>query len=66
MKGRKKMDHKEVLEKRRNFLYKVIFFVILLLFAGFMYIESNMPIDAVYFGVILILFIRFLIIKLYH
>lgn len=60
------MNHKEVLKERKNFLYKVIFFVILLMFAGFMYIESNMLIDAVYFGVVLILFIRFLIIKLYH
>lgn len=60
------MNHKEVLEEKKNFLYKVIFFVMLLVFAGFMYIESNMLIDAVYFGVVLILFIRFLIIKLYH
>lgn len=60
------MNHKEVLEEKKSFLYKVIFFVILLMFAGFMYIESNMLIDAVYFGVVLILFIRFLIIKLYH
>lgn len=60
------MNRKEVLEERKSFLYKVIFFVVLLMFSAFMYIESNMLIDAVYFGVVLVLLIKFLIIKLYH
>lgn len=60
------MNRKEVLEERRCFITKVMFFLILLMFAGFMYIESNMLIDVVYFVAVLVLFVRFLLLKLYH
>lgn len=55
----------ELTGTRKSFLLKVAFFIILLFFAGAMYVESKMLIDAVYFIIVLALFIKFLIVKLY-
>lgn len=55
----------ELTGNKKSFLLKTVFFVILLLFAGAMYLESRMIIDAAYFVMVLFLFVRFLIVKLY-
>ena len=60
------MNHKEVVIERNCFFSKVLFFLVLLMFVGFMYIESNMWIDVIYFMAVLVLFVRFLLLKLYH
>ena len=60
------MNRKEVINEKKSFLLKVLFLLILLIFAGCMYIESGMVIDAVYFGFVLVILIRFLIMKLYR
>lgn len=60
------MHQSELMENRKGFLIKVAFFIALLMFIGFMYLESNMVLDAVYFVVVLALFIKFLVVKLYH
>ncbi len=60
------MSHKETLEQRNSTLIKVGMFLSILLFAGVSFIESQSVLDAIYFIVVLILFIRFLWIKLYH
>lgn len=60
------MHHTELTSERKSFFIKVIFFILLLILVGFMYLESRMVIDVVYFVVILCLFIRFLILKLYR
>lgn len=60
------MHHTELTSERKSFFIKVIFFILLLILVGFMYLESRMVIDVVYFIVILCLFIRFLILKLYR
>lgn len=60
------MHHTELTSERKSFFIKVIFFVLLLTLVGFMYLESKMVIDVVYFVVILCLFIKFLILKLYQ
>lgn len=66
MKGMKTMYHAaELTGARKSFLLKVAFFIVLLFFAGAMYIESRMLIDAAYFVIVLALFIKFLILKLY-
>lgn len=60
------MYHTELTGERKSFFIKVIFFLSLLTIVGFMYLESNMLVDAAYFGIVLVLFIRFLIVKLYR
>ena len=66
-KGRKLiMRHNVNIEERKSFIIKIIFFIIILLFTLFMYFETKMIIDAVYFITIFALFIRFLWIKLYQ
>lgn len=55
----------ELTGAKKSFFLKVCFFVILLLFVGGMYLESGLIIDAVYFIIVLSLFIKFLIVKLY-
>ncbi|MEE0700264.1 MAG: hypothetical protein U0M66_06765 [Bacilli bacterium] len=60
------MHQSELMENRKGFLIKVAFFIALLMFIGFMYLESNMVLDAVYFVVVLALFIKFLVVKLYQ
>lgn len=51
---------------RKGFIYKTLFFVSLLIILAFTYFESKALIDVVYFIVVLAIFIRFLILKLYH
>lgn len=58
--------HTELTGKGKSFLIKIIFFLALLTVVGFMYLESKIIIDAVYFMIVLVLFIRFLIVKLYQ
>lgn len=60
------MHRKELIGNKNSFLLKVLFFVILSLFSILIYLESHKVIDIVYFGVVFVLFIRFLYIKLYH
>ena len=60
------MRHNVITEDKKSFYIKVIFFICILLFTLFMYFETKMIIDAFYFITILVLFIRFLWIKLYQ
>lgn len=60
------MRHTKLIGDEKSFLMKVAFFLVLLLFIGFMYLESNMIVDAVYFGIVFTLFVKFLLVKLYR
>ena len=60
------MHRKELIGNKNSFLLKVMFFVLLSMFSILIYLESHKVIDIVYFGVVFVLFIRFLYIKLYH
>lgn len=60
------MHRKELIGNKNSFLLKVLFFVLLSFFSILIYLESHKVIDIVYFGVVFVLFIRFLYIKLYH
>lgn len=66
VKGRKLMHHNALTEDKKSFLIKIIFFIVLLSLVALMYLESGMLKDALYFIVVFILFIKFLIIKLYY
>ncbi len=57
--------HIEIVGNRKGFIIKIIFFICLLTFSALLYLESNKPVDMVYFVVVFITFIRFLIMKLY-
>ena len=61
-----KVNLKRLNKNQRSFLIKVCFFIFLLVVVALLYLESKAIIDVVYFILILILFIRFLILKLYH
>lgn len=60
------MHHNALTEDKKGFIIKVIFFLALLSLVALMYLESHMLKDALYFVVVLVLFIKFLIIKLYY
>lgn len=60
------MHHIELTGCKRSVQIKILFFLILLFFIGITYLESNSILDAIYFCIIAVLFIRFLFIKLYH
>lgn len=60
------MHHNALTEDQKSFLIKIIFFIVLLSLVALMYLESGMLKDALYFIVVFILFIKFLIIKLYY
>lgn len=60
------MGHRETLEKRNSTLIKVGIFLSILLFTGISFIESQSILDAIYFIVVLLIFLRFLWIKLYR
>ena len=65
-KGENKMSHRETLGKRNSTLIKVGIFLSILLFAGISFIESQSILDAIYFIIVLLIFARFLWIKLYR
>ena len=54
------MHRKELIGNKNSFLLKVMFFVLLSMFSILIYLESHKVIDIVYFGVVVVLFIRFL------
>lgn len=60
------MHHNALTDDKRSFAFKIVFFLVLLSFIALMYLESGLLKDAFYFAVVLILFIKFLIIKLYR
>ncbi len=60
------MHRTELTGNRKGFFIKVLFFLALLSFSISMYLESHMIMDAVYFSIVLVLFIRFLRVKLYQ
>ena len=60
------MRHNVTSDDKKSFIVKTIFFIFILLFSLLMYFETKMIIDAFYFGITFILFIRFLLIKLYQ
>ena len=55
-----------LMEDRKSTRRKIIFFIGLLTFALVSYIKSGNIIDIGYFFAVLILFIRFLLLKLYY
>lgn len=59
------MHHNVLTGNKKGFLLKIIFFLGLLTTIALIYMESKMAIDALYFIVVFVLFIRFLFIKLY-
>lgn len=60
------MHRNKLIENKKSFILKVSFFLILLIFSMLIYLESRRVIDVLYFSVVLVLFIRFLSIKLYQ
>lgn len=60
------MHHNVIGKEKRSFIIKICFFLVLLLIVGLMYFESKRSMDLAYFVVILSLFLRFLVVKLYH
>lgn len=60
------MHHNVLTEDKKSFVIKVIFFLVLLLCTALIYFESRLLKDALYFGLVLVFFIKYLIIKLYH
>lgn len=66
MKGKITMHHNNLTENKKSVFYKAVFFLVLLTFALFIYLESNLLKDLFYFIIVFILFIKFLLIKLYH
>lgn len=66
VKGRRLMHHNALTGDKKGFIIKIIFFLALLSLVALMYLESHMLKDALYFAVVFVLFIKFLIIKLYY
>ncbi len=60
------MHYNALTEDKKSFAFKIVFFLALLSLIALIYFESRLLIDAVYFAIVFILFIKFLIIKLYH
>lgn len=60
------MNHIDLMGDKKSFLLKITFFVVLLIFAFSMYLESQKLLDAAYLAVVMVLFIKFLLVKLYH
>ncbi len=60
------MHHDDIKEQRKSFCCKIAFFLTMLFLVGMTYLESGLMIDAFYFCIVLVLFIKFLIIKLYQ
>lgn len=60
------MHHSTSTKDKKSLVVKILFFMILLSFIGLMYFESRLVKDAIYFAIVLIIFIKFLVIKLYH
>lgn len=60
------MHRKELVGNKNGFILKIMFFLILLVFSMLIYLESHKVIDIIYFGIVFVLFLRFLSIKLYH
>ena len=62
----KKVKFQKLNKNTKSIMYKTFFFVFLLIVIAMLYMESRALIDAVYFMVVLTIFIRFIILKLYH
>lgn len=60
------MHRSTSIKEKKSLVIKIMFFMVLLSFIGLMYFESGLLKDAIYFAIVLIIFIKFLIIKLYH
>lgn len=58
--------HGELINNRKSYALKIMFFLLLISFSMLMYLESRMITDIIYCGLVSILFIKFLTIKLYH
>lgn len=60
------MNRKKISTERKSTFIKIAFLLSLLICAAFMYMESRLLIDVAYFAVVAVIFIRFIIVKLYH
>ncbi len=58
--------HGQEIERKKSFVLKTLFFIIMLVVIAALYIESLHIIDAVYLGIVFLLFIKYLSMKLYH
>lgn len=65
-KGEYKVNRKKISTERKSTFIKIAFLLSLLICAAFMYMESRLLIDVAYFAVVAVIFIRFIIVKLYH
>lgn len=60
------MHFKNIVEKGNGLALKIIFFIALFTFSVLMYYESRMIIDACYLSIVLIMFLKYLTVKLYQ
>ncbi len=60
------MHRNKLIKNTKDFIGKLIFFLILLTFSILMYFESHTIIDVIYFVLVCILFFKFITVKLYH
>lgn len=60
------MHFKNIVENKNGLVLKTVFFITLLVFSVLMYCESRMIIDACYFSIIIIMFLKYLNVKLYQ
>ncbi len=59
------INFKDVVNNK-DFIIKIVFFMALLISVGSLYLSSKLLIDIIYFIIVLILFFKYLWIKLYH
>lgn len=60
------MQQNILIHSNKDFIEKVLFFICLLTGIAFLYIESKQILDLTYFVVVFIIFIRYIIMKLYQ
>lgn len=60
------MQHNNITDERKGNIIKIVFFLALLCSIAFIYFENGTIKDIFYFAIVFIMFIRFLILKLYH
>lgn len=60
------VNRKERRTEINSFIIKVLFFMTILVATAMMYMKSKSIVDIGYFCVVFVLFIKFLIVKLYH
>ena len=65
-KDERKMNHNKLTSIKKSEMFEILLFLIVLVLSLISFFNNHMLVDAVYFVVVLTLFIKFLIVKLYH